>query len=184
MTTNFPTAPPAYGLNRPSAAVTVEKSLHASHTEILITPVEKDHGRLEVRRCYAFAQIDCLHAPERWPDLTSFAVIASERTTKGKTTLEHRYYISSLPPDAAHLNQSIRQHWRVENSLHWCLDVVFGDDRMRARTNNAAHNFAVVRHFALNLIRLAPAKRKGGLKVRRLIAPTSDAYRAEILGLV
>jgi len=146
--------------------------------------VEKDHGRFEVRRCYAFEQIDCLHAPQRWPDLASFAVIASQRTIKGKTTLEHRFYISSLPADAARLNGSIRQHWRVENSLHWCMDVVFGDDNMRARTDNAAHNFSVMRHFALNLIRLAPAKRKGGLKVQRLIAATSDAYRAEILGLV
>lgn len=146
--------------------------------------VQKDHGRFEVRRCYAFDQIDCLHAPQRWPDLASFAVIASQRTIKGKTTLEHRFYISSLPADAARLNGSIRQHWRVENSLHWCMDVVFGDDNMRARTDNAAHNFAVMRHFALNLIRLAPAKRKGGLKVQRLIAATSDTYRAEILGLV
>jgi predicted transposase YbfD/YdcC len=111
-------------------------------------------------------------------------VIASERVTQGKTTLEHRYYISSLPPDPAHLNQPIRQHWRVANSLHWCMDVVFGEDRMRARTNATADNFAVVCHFAVKLIRPAPAKRKGGLKVRRLIAATSDAYRAEILGLV
>jgi predicted transposase YbfD/YdcC len=146
--------------------------------------VEKDHGRFEVRRCYAFDQIDCLHAPQRWPDLASFAVIAAQRTIKGKTTIEQRFYISSLPADAARLSRSIRQHWRVENSLHWCMDVVFGDDNMRARTDNAAHNFAVMRHFALNLIRLAPAKRKGGLKVQRLIAATSDTYRAEILGLV
>ncbi|MGB9494390.1 MAG: ISAs1 family transposase [Azonexus sp.] len=146
--------------------------------------VEKDHGRLEVRRCYAFEQIDCLHAPERWPELKSFAVIASERTIKGKTTTEYRCYISSLPADAAKLNQAVRQHWRVENSLHWCMDVVFGDDQMRTRTGNAAHNFAVMRHFALNLIRLDPVKRKGGLKVRRLIAATSDAYRAELLGLL
>ncbi|MEK7994038.1 MAG: ISAs1 family transposase [Planctomycetota bacterium] len=145
--------------------------------------VEKDHGRLEVRRCYVFDQIDCLHAPERWPDLKSFAVIASARTIKGKTTLEHRFYITSLPPDAARLNRAVRQHWRVENSLHWCMDVVFGDDQMRARTGHAAHNLAVLRHIALNLIRLAPVKRKGGLKVRRLIAATSDAYRGELLGL-
>ena len=146
--------------------------------------VEKDHGRLEVRRCYAFDQLDCLHAPERWPGLKSFAVIAAERTIKGKTTREHRFYISSLPADAVRLNWAVRQHWRVENSLHWCLDVIFGDDQMRARTGNAAHNFAVMRHFALNLIRLDPIKRKGGLKVRRLIAATSDSYRAELLGLV
>lgn len=146
--------------------------------------VEKDHGRLEVRRCYAFNQLDCLHAPERWPDLKSFAVIVSERTVKGKTTREHRFYISSLPADAVRLNRAVRQHWRVENSLHWCMDVVFGDDRMRARTGHAAHNFAVMRHFVLNLIRLDPVKRQGGIKVRRLIAATSDTYRSELLGLI
>ena len=146
--------------------------------------VEKNHGRFEVRRCYAFDQLDCLHAPERWPDLKSFAVIASERTIKGKTTLEYRFYISSLPADAVQINRGVRQHWRVENNLHWCMDVAFGDDQMRVRTGNAAHNFAVMRHFALNLIRLDPVKRKGGLKVRRLIAAASDAYRAELLGLV
>lgn len=146
--------------------------------------VDKDHGRLEVRRCYVFDQLDCLHAPERWPELKSFAVIASQRTLKGKTTLEHRFYISSLPADAARLNRAVRQHWRVENSLHWCMDVVFGDDQMRARTGNAAHNFAVMRHFALNLIRLDPVKRKVGIKVRHLIAATSDSYRAQLLGLV
>lgn len=156
-----------------------EKTPH--HFEAI---VEKDHGRIEVRRCYAFDQIDCLHAPERWPDLKSFAVIASERTIKGKTTLAHRFYISSLPADAVRINRAVRHHWRVENSLHWCLDIAFGDDQMRARTDNAAHNFAVMRHFALNLIRLDPIKRKGGLKVRRLIAATSDAYRAELLGLI
>lgn len=146
--------------------------------------VDKDHGRLEVRRCYVFDQLDCLHAPERWPELKSFAVIASERTLKGKTTLEHRFSISSLPADAVRLNRAVRQHWRVENSLHWCMDVVFGDDQMRARTGNAAHNFAVMRHFALSLIRLDPVKRKGGLKVRRLIAATSNAYRAQLLDIV
>jgi len=145
--------------------------------------IEKDHGRLEIRRCYAFDQIECLHAPDRWTGLRSFAVIVAERTIKGKTTVEHRFYLSSLPPDAARLNQAVRQHWRIENSLHWCMDVAFGDDQMRVRTGHAAHNFAVLRHFVLNLIRLAPVQRKGGIKVKRLIAATSDTYRAQILGL-
>ena len=146
--------------------------------------IEKDHGRIEIRRCYAFTQLDCLHAPERWPHLQSFAVISSTRTIKGKTSIEHRFYISSLPADAARLNQAVRWHWRVENNLHWCMDVAMGDDQMRARTGNAAHNFAVIRHFALNLIRLAPVKRKGGIKVQRLIAATSDTFRAQLLALV
>ena len=70
------------------------------------------------------------------------------------------------------------------HSLHWCMDVVFGDDQMRARTDHAAQNFAVLRQFVLNLLRLVPVKRKGGLKVQRLIAASSDTFRAELLGLV
>jgi predicted transposase YbfD/YdcC len=78
--------------------------------------IKKDHGRIEVRRCYVFNQLDCLHAPERWPDLKSFAVITSERTIRGKaTSTERRVYLSSLPPDAQRMNQSVRQHWRVES---------------------------------------------------------------------
>ena len=126
-----------------------------------------------------------MHAPERWPDLKSFAVITTERTIRGKeTSTERRLYLSSLPPDAQRMNQSVRLRWRVENSLHWCINVVFGDDQMRARTDHAAHNLAVVRQFVLNLIRLSPLKRNGGLKIQRLIAATSDTFRAELLGLV
>lgn len=138
---------------------------------------------LEIRLCHAFNQLECLHTPERWTDLRSFTVITAERTSKGKTTVEHRLDIFNLPPDAARLNQAMRQHWRVENNLHWCMDVAFGGDQMRARTGHATHNFAVLRHFALHLICLAPVQRKGGLKVKRLIATTSDNYRAQLLGL-
>ncbi|GHT96901.1 hypothetical protein AGMMS49545_23230 [Betaproteobacteria bacterium] len=127
--------------------------------------------------------MECLPHPERWPDLKSFIVIESERTLKGKVSLEHRYYISSLSPDAERTAQAIRAHWRVENSLHWCMDVIFADDQMRARTRHAAHNLAVLKHITLNLIRLDPIPRKGGIKLRRLIAATSDAYRAQLFGL-
>ena len=82
------------------------------------------------------------------------------------------------------MNQSVRLHLRVENSLHWCMDVVFGDDQMRACSDHSAHNLAVLRQFVLNLIRLSPVKRKGGLNTQRLIAATSDSFRAELLGLV
>ena len=145
--------------------------------------IEKDHGRLETRRCYAFNQLRCLAKPEQWPDLQSFAVIESERRINGKTSLERRFYISSLPADAQRLARAVRAHWAVENNLHWCLDVVFADDQMRARSGHAAHNLAVLRHITLNLIRLDPVKRKGGIKARRLIAATSDLYRAQLLGL-
>ena len=145
--------------------------------------VEKNHGRIEVRRCFAFDQLDCLVKPEQWPDLRSFAVVESERCIRGKTTLERRFYLSSLPADASRLLPAIRAHWSVENRLHWCMDVAFADDQMRVRTGHAAHNLTILKHITLNLIRLDPIKRKGGIKARRFIAATSDAYREHLLGL-
>lgn len=145
--------------------------------------VDKDHGRLEVRRCYVFDQLDCLDRPQRWPDLACFAVVESERTVGDKTTRERRFYLSSLPADAERLASVVRQHWTVENNLHWCLDVTFGDDQMRLRTQHAAHNLALLKQLALNLFRLDSTKRRGGIKARRLLAASSDLYRAQLLGL-
>ena len=150
----------------------------------LAETVEKDHGRLETRRCYAFDQLACLHRAEQWPGLKSFAVIESERLANGKLSTERRFYISSLPAEAARLAYAVRQHWKVENCLHWCMDVAFADDQMRARTGHAAHNLSVLKQLTLNLIRLDPTQRKGGIKARRLIAATSDSYRAQLLRIL
>jgi len=156
-------------------------AMHTPH--LFAESVEKDHGRIETRRCFVFGQVECLDNPKQWKGLRSFAVIESERAIGANTTRELRLYISSLPPDAQRIAHAVRSHWSVENRLHWCMDVAFNDDRMRARTEASAHNLAVLKHITLNLIRLAPVKRKGGIKARRLIAATSDAYRAELLGL-
>lgn len=145
--------------------------------------VEKDHGRIETRRCYAFHQLDCLAESEQWKDLRSFAVLESERRIGQTATSELRLYISSLDADGKRIADAVRSHWSVENRLHWVMDVMFNDDQMRARTRHAAHNLAVLKHITLNLIRLDPVKRKGGIKARRLIAATSDNYRADLLGL-
>lgn len=160
------------------------KSAPASRTpHDFFETIEKDHGRLEHRRCFVFDQLDCLHHAAQWPDLRSFVVIESERTIKGKTSREQRFYLTSLAPDAERAARTIRQHWAVENQLHWCMDVVFADDQMRARSGHAAHNLTVLKQLTMNLIRLDPIPRKGGIKVRRLIAATSDDYRAHLFGL-
>jgi predicted transposase YbfD/YdcC len=156
-------------------------AVHTPHS--FAETVDKDHGRLETRRCYAFDQLECLDKPRQWQGLRSFAVLESERRIGDKTTCERRLYISSLAADAQRIGHAIRSHWAVENRLHWSMDVSFNDDRMRARTKAAAHNLTVLKHITLNLIRLDPVKRKGGIKARRLIAATSDSYRAELLGL-
>jgi len=145
--------------------------------------VEKDHGRIEIRRCYAFDQLQCLAEPESWKGLRSFAVLEAERQIGQTVQRQTRLYISSLAPDAERLARAIRSHWAVENRLHWVMDVTFNDDQMRARSKHSAHNLALLKHITLNLIRLDPIKRKGGVKARRLIAATSDNYRAELLGL-
>ena len=176
--------------NQPRLAESIEDFWRSFRAHLAVhTPhsfsqtVEKDHGRLETRRCYVFDQLECLDNPQQWQGLSSFAVLESERTIGDKTTCERRLYISSLAPDAQRISHAIRSHWAVENRLHWCMDVSFNDDQMRARTKAAAHNLAVLKHITLNLIRLDPIKRKGGVKARRLIAATSDSYRAELLGL-
>jgi len=176
--------------NQPKLAESIEDfwrgfrdhpAVHTPHS--FCESVEKGHGRIETRRCYVFDQLDCLYKPQQWPGLRSFVVLESERQIGDKTTREQRVYISSLAADAQKISHAIRSHWAVENRLHWVMDVSLNDDQMRARTKAAAHNLAVVRHITLNLIRLDPIKRKGGIKARRLIAATSDSYRAELLGL-
>jgi len=175
--------------NQPKLAESIRDFMIDFKTQPQQTPhsfwetVEKDHGRLETRRCYVFDQLDCLYKPEQWSELKSFAVIESERLIQGEITCEQRLYISSLAADAQGISKAVRAHWSIENRLHWCMDVIFQDDQMRARSGHAAHNLAVLKHITLNLIRLDPVKRKGGIKARRLIAATSDTYRAELLGL-
>jgi predicted transposase YbfD/YdcC len=112
-----------------------------------------------------------------------FGVIETERTINGKTSTERRLYIGSIPADAATLAHAVRAHWGIENRLHWCLDVALNDDQMRARVKNAGANLAIIRRLVLNLFRL-DSSRKGGIRNRRILAASSDAYRASLLGLV
>ena len=142
----------------------------------------RGHGRDEWRRCWAFEAHGRLYKGEQWRDLKSFAVLERTRTVGEKTSVERRYYIGSVAPDAEKFMHAVRSHWEVENRLHWCLDVQFGDDYARARAGHVAHNLALVRHIALSLIRLNTSV-KTSIKTKRLLAATSDEFRATLLGL-
>lgn len=144
---------------------------------------QSGHGREEVRRCLAYDDLARLHAPERWAGLQSFAIVERLRTIGGKSTTERHAYISSLPARAERIAKAVRSHWEIENRLHWCLDVQFADDYARARSGHAACNLAVIRHVALNLLRL-DTSRKASMKVKRLLAATSDQFRAALLGVM
>lgn len=158
-----------------------EKWKNTPHT--FVESVEKDHGRLEVRRCWAFDQLECLAEPRQWADLRTFGVIETERTINGTTSCERRLYIGSIAPDAVVLANAVRAHWGVENQVHWCLDVAFKDDQMRAREKNAGANLATIRRFVLNLFRLDKSSIKGGIYNRRILAASSASYLASLLGI-
>jgi predicted transposase YbfD/YdcC len=136
--------------------------------------VEKDHGRIEVRRCWQSDEISWCAERNNWPGLKSFCVVDSLRERNGRQESSRRYYISSLSYNAGRVAKSIREHWHIENSLHWCLDVVFHEDQSRARARHAAKNLGTLRAICLNLIKRIPGKRS--MKSKRFQASLSDDY--------
>ena len=118
----------------------------------------------------------------QWEKLQSIGLIESVRIVKGKTTIETRYYISSLPNNAQKMGESVRSHWGIENSLHWVLDVGFREDDCRIRKDNAPPNFAMIRHISLNLLNQQKTS-KAGAKNKRLRAGWDDDYLTKSLAV-
>jgi predicted transposase YbfD/YdcC len=115
---------------------------------------ERAHGRTELRRVTVLDVHDRLSVTEDWTGLRSLACVETERTIGGKTSQETRFYISSHEPDAEVLAKAIRGHWGIENEQHWTLDMAFNEDRCRSRKKNGPENFALLRRFALNILKL------------------------------
>jgi predicted transposase YbfD/YdcC len=142
---------------------------------------DKGHGRVEIRKCWS-TNAPSWFKKQGWQDLNSISMIESERIIKGKSSFEQRIYISSLPADAKqHLNYS-RQHWLIENGVHWVLDVTFKEDYSQIK--NAAENMSVIRKIILNLIKIYKEKTssKSSLKGLRMMAGWSDEVAGGILG--
>lgn len=144
--------------------------------------VEKDHGRLEVRRCWSVADVEWLNRKEEWIGLQSICAVEAERVemTTQKRSLETRYFISSLKSDAPALMQVVRKHWAIENSLHWVLDVAFGEDDCQIRKDHGAENFAMLRHIAVNLLKREKTA-KVGVKIKRNKAGWDTDYLLKVL---
>lgn len=144
---------------------------------------EVHHDRLERRRCRVIgdpAYLAYIDPDRRWANLTSVVCITSTRRVGGVTTTEDRHYLSSLPPDAAHLAHTIRSHWGIENRLHWVLDVAFHEDQSRVRVGHGQENLASIRHLALNLIRQERSA-KGSIATKRFRAALDSSYLRSIL---
>lgn len=136
---------------------------------------EKSRGRVEYRSCRVFANLDFLSTKGDWKDVESVVVVVTDRREKGRSTSEIRYYICSRRAPAAVLAEAVRDHWGIENNLHWHLDVTFGDDDSRVREGNGAENFARLRRLALSIV--ANASGRESLAKKRLAACASDERR-------
>lgn len=150
------------------------------------TDLDKGHGRIEQRTVTVARQVDWLDGDRRFPgevrlpDVATIVRVAARAELKDRCRFETRYYVSSATLSAARAAEAVRGHWAIENSLHWVLDVTFGDDQSRLRTGHGAKNMAVVRHFAINLARAVNDKRS--IKLRRKRAGWNPEYLATILG--
>ena len=142
---------------------------------------ESSHGREEIRHYLMLSDIaERIDPNQKWANLKSVGMVESVRTVNGKTTVETRYYISSLASNAKLLGQSVRSHWGIENSLHWVLDVAFSEDDCRIRKDNAPQNFAVLRQLAVNLLGKEKSK-KLGTKNKQFLAAMDNDYLSLVL---
>lgn len=114
-----------------------------------------DHGRVETRKCSIITDLSHLEEPEKWENIKALIKIESERYIKssGESEMSIRYYIASKDANAEFYNTNIRNHWGIENKLHWTLDVVFQEDSSRKRVENAAQNFSLINKVALNILK-------------------------------
>ena len=143
--------------------------------------VEKDHGRLEIRRCWQSGRLGWFADRAKWEGLRSVGVVESVRQVGTEApTVERRYYLSSLAVDVEKFARAVRGHWGVENSLHWCLDVQMGEDQSRARTGHAAENLATLRRLVLNLLKRDKTKKRG-LRGKQLNAGWDHDYLLRLL---
>ena len=141
--------------------------------------VDGEHGRIEKRTYTAIHDVAWLQKRHDWPGLKGVVMVESQRETNGKITQEMRFYITSLTLLANAVGPMIRDHWAIENSLHWVMDMVFRDDECRVRTENAPANFTTLKHMANNLIRKAPGKDSQRLK--RMTAAWDDDFLASLV---
>ena len=129
---------------------------------------DKGHGRIETREYYLETEIDWLYQKPDWAGLSAIGMVKSSVWEKDSLREETRYFITSLTNVEA-FSKAVREHWGIENSLHWCLDVVFHEDACRTRKDNSAENASVIRKIALNTLKNFPVKLSLARKRRKCL---------------
>lgn len=173
--------------NRPLMLGEVERCFADPARPLLThTTIDAEHGRIETRRHAVSHDVAWLFSDRRYPDepampgLAAIAMVESEVEQAGRTTRTRRFYLSSATLTPERFAEAVRAHWRIENSLHWVLDVTFDEDRARNRRDHGPENLAILRKLALNLLRSA----RPGISIRRKRKRSgwSDDFARSVLG--
>jgi predicted transposase YbfD/YdcC len=174
--------------NQPTLRAEIERYFDDAPADSLdsFTDLDKAHGRIEERSVAVSRETDWLEGQRRFPgelrlpDARTIVRVRSRTELKDRCRYDTRYFIASTALSAERAAYAVRGHWMVENALHWTLDVIFKDDQSRLRKGHGANNMAIVRHFAINLVRAV--SNKHSIKLRRKRAAWSTDYLASILG--
>ena len=165
---------------------TLEQAVHAAFERAgeaefagcpVAAAVEDSHGRHEER--YVTVLRNPAGLPAGWADVAAALMVGRERAVNGRNASTAHYYITSLRCSAKKLAGYVRGHWGVENGLHWCLDVSFGEDANRTRDRNAGANLGLVRRVAASLLKQDPGR--GSIKAKRLTAALDEQYLERVL---
>lgn len=154
------------------------KDYAGMESEFLET-AEHGHGRIETRCYRTLGDLSGVPRSALWRGMNMIGMVESQRTVDGKTSCETRFFIGSIGTDATCFARAVRDHWGIENELHWTLDVAFREDDSRVREPAARENLAVLRHIALT--RLKKDNTKLGIKNKRLKAGWDERYLARLL---
>jgi len=163
--------------NQPELLENVEDEFRFNKKVSTSVDIDYGHGRIETRTCSVISDFIHIEQPQKWANLTSVIRIESIREFKatGKMETSTRYYISSLNENPEKLQSVVRNHWAIENKLHWSLDVSFNEDLDRKRQGNASQNFSLINKIALNLAKQEKTC-KMGIKSKRKKAGWDNKY--------
>lgn len=144
---------------------------------------DHSHGRIERREVYITDDIDWIPQKEEWEQLRTIIMVKTERSLSGQPpSIERRYYISSILPNAQRSANAIRGHWGIENQVHWILDVAFREDEQNANAGNIAENMSLIRRISLNLLKQEKTA-KCGIEIKRQMAGWDDSYLLQVMGV-